>query len=204
MTIETSPPVPAGALRRLYSWVMRMAAGPHRWWVLGAVSFAESSFFPLPPDLFLIPMVLADRKNAFWLATWCTLASVLGGLLGYAIGALLMDTLGQWLINVYHLADKKEAFQQGFAEYGAWIILLKGLTPIPYKLVTIVSGMAGYSLPLFIILSIITRGLRFSIVAGLLYAFGEPMRHFIEKRLEWVMLAVFAAIVAGFVIIAFV
>jgi membrane protein YqaA with SNARE-associated domain len=204
MSTETSPPVPAGALRRLYAWVMRLAAGPHRWWVLGAVSFAESSFFPLPPDLFLIPMVLADRKNAFWLAAWCTLASVLGGLLGYAIGALLFETVGQWVVHFYGLQHGMDEFRHAYAEYGAWVILLKGLTPIPYKLVTIVSGIAGYSLPLFIVLSIITRGLRFSIVAGLLYAFGEPMRHFIEKRLEWVMLAVLAAIVAGFVIVALV
>ncbi len=204
MSTETDPPVPTGALRRLYAWVMRMAAGPYRWWVLGGVSFAESSFFPLPPDLFLIPMVLADRKNAFWLAAWCTLTSVLGGILGYAIGALLFETVGQWVVHLYGLQHGMEEFKQSYAEYGAWVILLKGLTPIPYKLVTIVSGIAGYSLPLFIILSIITRGARFGIVAGLLYAFGEPVRHFIEKRLEWIMLAVFAAIVVGFVIVAFV
>ena len=181
-----------------------MAAGKHRWWVLGGVSFAESSFFPLPPDLFLVPMVLADRKKAFLLAAWCTVTSVLGGLLGYAIGALLMDTIGQWLIEIYHLADKREMFEKEYAEYGAWVILLKGLTPIPYKLVTIVSGIAHYSLPMFIILSIITRGLRFFMVAGLLYYFGEPVRHFIEKRLEWVMLGALGLIIFGFVMVALV
>lgn len=199
-----TPPVPPGALRRLYNWTMRMAAGRHRWWVLGGVSFAESSFFPLPPDLFLVPMVLADRRKAFLLAAWCTLTSVLGGLLGYAIGAFLMDTIGQWVVHLYGLQHGVEEFKASYAEYGAWVILLKGLTPIPYKLVTIVSGIAAYSLPMFIILSVITRGARFFLVAGLIYAFGEPVRHFIEKRLEWVMLGVLAAIVLGFVIAAFV
>jgi membrane protein YqaA with SNARE-associated domain len=193
-----------GILRRLYNWVIGHAAGPHAWWVLAGVSFAESSFFPIPPDIMLVPMVLADRKRAFLLAGWCTLFSVLGGLLGYAIGALLYDSVGHWLIQFYGYGDKLGTFRSAYAKWGAWIILIKGMTPIPYKLVTIASGFAGYNLPLFVLLSAITRGARFSLEAGLLYWLGEPVRAFIEKWLEWVMVGVLLLIVAGFLIARYV
>lgn len=193
-----------GPMRTLYDWVMRHAAGPHAFWFLGAIAFAESSFFPIPPDVMLIPMALANRRRAFLLAGWCTVASVVGGMLGYAIGAWLYGTVGHWLINVYGYNDQIQNFRHLYREYGAWIILIKGMTPIPYKLVTIASGIAGYNFPLFVLLSIITRGARFSIVAGLIYWFGEPVREFIEKRLELVMLGLLAAIVAGFLIARYV
>ncbi len=189
-----------GPMRNMYDWVMRHAAGPHAFWFLGAIAFAESSFFPIPPDVMLVPMVLADRRRAFLLAGWCTLMSVVGGILGYAIGALLYDSVGHWLISVYGYGDKLQEFRQLYAQWGAWIILIKGLTPIPYKLVTIASGFAGYNFPLFVLLSAITRGARFAIVAALLYWFGEPVREFIEKRLELVMLGLLVVIVGGFVI----
>ena len=189
-----------GPVRNLYDWVMRHAAGPHAFWYLGAIAFAESSFFPIPPDVMLVPMALADRRRAFYLAGWCTLMSVTGGILGYIIGALLYDSVGQWLIAIYGYGDRLEEFRRLYAEYGAWIILIKGLTPIPYKLVTIASGFAGYNFAAFVVLSAITRGARFLIVAGLLYRFGEPVRGFIEKRLELVMLGLLAVIVAGFII----
>jgi membrane protein YqaA with SNARE-associated domain len=169
-----------------------------------AISFAESSFFPIPPDTLLIPMVLAQRQRAFTLALWCMAASVVGGIVGYGIGALLYDSVGKWIINLYGYGDRIEQFRETYAEWGAWIILLKGLTPIPYKLVTIASGFAGYNFGLFIILSLITRGLRFFIVAGLLYIYGEPIRDFIERRLGTVTLAMFAVIVSGFVIVRYV
>ncbi len=130
-------------------------------WILGAVSFAESSFFPIPPDVMLIPMALARPDRAFYLAAWCSITSVAGGILGYAIGALLYDSVGAWLISIYGYGDKVETFRAAYAEWGAWIILLKGLTPIPYKIVTITSGFAGYNLGLFILFSMITRGRAF-------------------------------------------
>jgi membrane protein YqaA with SNARE-associated domain len=191
-------------LRRLYSWMMRLAEGPHALLALIAVSFAESSFFPLPPDTLLIPMVLAQRQRALTLALWCTAASVVGGMFGYAIGSLLYDSVGKWIVNAYGYGQSVETFRETYAAWGAWIILLKGMTPIPYKLVTIASGFAGYNFGLFVLLSIVTRGLRFFLVAGLLYFYGEPIRGFIERRLEAVALATVAVIISGFVIVKYV
>lgn len=191
-------------LRRLYNWTMSFAERPNARWALAVVSFTESSFFPIPPDVLLIPMVLANRERAFRLAAICTAASVLGGILGYAIGALLYDTVGAWLINLYGYADRIEEFRQAYAEWGAWIILIKGLLPIPYKIVTIASGFAGYDFFWFIVLSAITRGARFFAVAGLLYYYGDPVRNFIEKRLELVTAVVAVIFVSGFVIARYV
>ncbi len=191
-------------LRNLYAWTMRLAEGPRALLALIVVSFAESSFFPLPPDTLLIPMVLAQRERAWRLALWCTAASVAGGVVGYAIGALLYDSLGKWIINLYGYGDRIETFRESYAAWGAWIILLKGLTPIPYKLVTIASGFAGYNFALFVVLSIVTRGLRFFLVAGLLYIYGEPIRDFIERRLRTVTFGMLAVIVSGFVIVRYV
>ncbi len=127
----------APMLRRIYDWCIDAADKPYALWILAAVSFAESSFFPVPPDIMLLPMSLAQPKRAWWFAAVCTIASVAGGVLGYAIGALLYDSLGHWLITLYGLTDKVETFRASYAEWGAVIILVKGLTPIPYKLVTI-------------------------------------------------------------------
>src|SRR6202040_879289 len=145
-------------LRRLYDWCINVAGQPHASWILGAVSFAESSFFPVPPDVMLIPMSLARPDKAWYYATLCTLASVAGGLLGYFIGAALYDSVGHWLIQLYGYGDKVEAFREAYATYGTWIILLKGVTPIPYKIVTITSGFAGYNIWLFIVFSFVARG----------------------------------------------
>ncbi len=191
-------------LRRLYSRTMRLAEGPNALFALIAVSFAESSFFPVPPDTLLVPMVLAQRERAFKLAAWCTAASVIGGMLGYAIGSVLYDTLGKWIIHLYGYGQSVETFRETYAAYGAWIILLKGMTPIPYKLVTIASGFAGYDFGLFVLLSVITRGIRFFVVAGLLAHYGEPIRGFLEKRLEAVALGTVAIIISGFVIVKYV
>src|SRR5262245_44398128 len=139
MTVEAAEP--RSLLRRLYDWCLAAAHKPHALWTMGAVSFAESSFFPVPPDVMLIPMALARPERAYVMATWCTVTSVAGGLLGYAIGALLYDSVGAWLISLYGYGDKVEAFREAYAEWGAWIILLKGLTPIPYKIVTITSEL---------------------------------------------------------------
>jgi membrane protein YqaA with SNARE-associated domain len=145
-------------LRRTYDWCIAAADKPYALWILAAVAFAESSFFPVPPDVMLLPMALARPQRAWLFATVCTIASVAGGVLGYAIGALLYDSVGQWLIHLYGLGDKVEAFRASYAHWGAWIIIGKGLTPIPYKLVTITSGFAGYDVWLFILCSIIARG----------------------------------------------
>jgi membrane protein YqaA with SNARE-associated domain len=187
-------------LRRTYDWCIAAADKPYALWILGAIAFAESSFFPVPPDIMLLPMALARPKRAWLFATLCTVASVAGGVLGYAIGALLYDSLGQWLIQLYGLGGKVEAFRESYAQWGAWIIIGKGLTPIPYKLVTITSGFAGYDIWLFILCSIIARGGRFFIVAILLNRYGDVIRREIEKRLGlWVALGA-AVVVLGFVI----
>jgi membrane protein YqaA with SNARE-associated domain len=154
---------------------------------MGSVSFVESSFFPVPPDVMLIPMSLARPDKAYSYATLCTWTSVLGGVLGYAIGALLYDSVGLWLIGLYGYGDKVEAFREAYNKWGALIILLKGLTPIPYKIVTITSGFSGYNLLLFVVLSIITRGARFFFLAFLLNRYGVRARAILEERLGfWV------------------
>lgn len=184
----------------MYDWCIAAADKPYALWLMGAVSFAESSFFPIPPDVMLIPMSLARPSKAWWYALVCTVTSVAGGVVGYLIGALLYDSVGQWVINLYGYGDKVEAFRVSYAEYGAWIILLKGLTPIPYKLVTITSGFANYNLFLFIVFSIIARGGRFFVVAIVLNRYGETIRHAIERHLGlWVVLGT-VVLVAGFVI----
>jgi membrane protein YqaA with SNARE-associated domain len=187
-------------LRKMYDWCIAAADKPYALWLMGAVSFAESSFFPIPPDVMLIPMSLARPQKAWLYALVCTVTSVAGGVVGYAIGALLYDSVGQWLINLYGYGDKVEAFRAGYAEYGAWIILLKGLTPIPYKLVTITSGFANYNLLAFVLLSVVARGGRFFFVAILLNRYGTWIREAIEKRLGlWVAIGA-GALVLGFVV----
>jgi len=195
MTAEAD--APPSLLRRMYDWCIEAAHKPHAMWTLGAISFAESSFFPIPPDVMLIPMSLARPARAYAMAAWCTAASVAGGLVGYAIGALLYDSVGAWLIKLYGYGDKVEAFRAAYAQWGAWIILLKGLTPIPFKIVTITSGFAGYNLALFVLFSVITRGARFFLLAFLLHRYGEQARTILEKRLGmWVSIGA-AILVAG-------
>ncbi len=188
-----------GLLRRLYDWCIDAAGKPHAAWMLGIISFVESSFFPIPPDVMLIPMSLARPDKAWFYATVCTVTSVAGGVLGYFIGSVLYDSVGLWLIQLYGYGDKVEAFREAYAHWGGWIILLKGLTPIPYKIVTIASGFAGYSLPMFIALSIVARGGRFFLLAFLLHRYGEQARAIIEERLGfWVTIGA-VVLVAGIV-----
>jgi membrane protein YqaA with SNARE-associated domain len=186
-------------LRRIYDWCIDAAHKPYALWIMAAVSFAESSFFPIPPDVMLIPMSLARPQRAWVYAGVCTIASVLGGVLGYAIGALLYDSVGHWLISFYQLGDKVETFRTSYAEWGAVIILLKGLTPIPYKLVTITSGFAGYDLFWFTVLSIVTRGARFFVLAALLGRFGPAIKAVLDRHLNAVLGGLAATIVLGFV-----
>jgi membrane protein YqaA with SNARE-associated domain len=188
-------------LRRLYDWCIAAADKPYAAWIMGAISFAESSIFPIPPDTMLIPMSLARPDKAYRFAFLCTWTSVLGGILGYTIGALLYDSIGQWLIHLYGYGDKVEAFRAAYAQYGAWIILLKGLTPIPYKIVTITSGFANYNIWMFIGLSIIARGGRFFIVAFLLNRYGAWARKIIEERLGFWVAVSAGILVLGFIIV---
>jgi membrane protein YqaA with SNARE-associated domain len=187
-------------LKRIYDWCIAAADKPYALWIMAAVSFAESSFFPNPPDVMLLPMSLARPKKAWFFASICTVASVAGGVVGYGIGALLYDSVGQWLMHIYNLTDKVETLRQSYAEWGSVIILVKGLTPIPYKLVTITSGFAGYNIWLFILCSIIARGGRFFVLAVLLNRYGDVIRAQLEKNLTlWVVLGAIV-LVAGFYI----
>lgn len=185
-------------IQRTYRGVLSLAASPRAAWWLAAVAFAESSFFPIPPDALLIPMALARPQRAWRLAAICTLASVAGGALGYYIGYALFAPLAQPLLRAYHYEAAFAHFQQTYAQWGLWVILVKGLTPIPYKIVTIASGAAHFDFALFMAASAVTRGLRFFLVAALIRRFGEPVREFIERRLTLVTSAVAAAIVGGF------
>jgi membrane protein YqaA with SNARE-associated domain len=185
-------------LKRMYDWCVQAADKPYALWILAAVAFAESSFFPIPPDIMLAPMSLAQPKRAWLFAAVCTAASVVGGVLGYAIGALLYDSIGHWLISLYGLGGKVEAFRASYAQWGALIILAKGLTPIPYKLVTITSGFAGYNIWLFVLFSIITRGGRFFLTAVVLNRYGDWIRARIERHLGLFVAILVAALVAGF------
>ena len=174
-------------LRRLYDWCIAAAEKPYASWLLGIVAFVESSFFPVPPDAMLIPMSLARPDKAWFYATLCTLTSVAGGVLGYFIGAVLYDSVGLWVMKLYGLTNEVETFRQAYAQWGSWIILIKGVTPIPYKLVTIASGFAGYSIVMFVLLSFVARGMRFFLVAFLLNRYGSQARAIIEERLGfWV------------------
>lgn len=187
-------------IRRLYEWILALSNKPSAPYVLGAVAFAESSFFPVPPDAMLVPMAVSRPDRVWRYALIATVSSVLGGLVGYAIGALLFDSLGQWLIALYGLQNSASTFQDSYAKYGHWVILLKGLTPIPYKLVTITSGFAHYSLFWFTLLSIVTRGARFFILAGLLGRYGIQIRGVLDRHLNAVAAISVAVTVLGFVL----
>ena len=188
--------------RPLYDWVIRLSAHPRALHVLALISFAESSFFPIPPDAMVIPMVLANRKKAMAIAAVCTVSSVVGGLAGYGIGYFLYETLGSWLIDLYGLQQGSQDFQAWYAKWGVWVILIKGLTPIPYKLVTIASGAAHFNLLAFTLASIATRGVRFFAIAALLSVYGEPVRAFIEKRLDTIAWIFLIAVVGGIVAVS--
>jgi membrane protein YqaA with SNARE-associated domain len=180
-----------------------MAESRHAPAALAGVSFAESSFFPVPPDVMLVPMAMAQPKRAWTFATICTIASVLGGLAGYAIGYWLYESVGQWIISLYGHASKIDDFRRLYQEHGHWIILIKGLTPIPYKIVTIASGLAAYDIVWFTVLSIITRGARFFIVAGLMNRFGVPVRNFVENNFGLVATVFLGFLIGGFVVVKY-
>jgi len=183
--------------RKLYDWVMGLARSRHAPASLAAVSFAESSFFPIPPDVMLAPMVLANRDKAFLYAAICTAASVLGGMLGYAIGVFL-EPVGMFILKVFGHPEGREEFQRWFDQWGLWVILIKGATPIPYKLVTITAGFARFDLFTFIWASVLTRGLRFFAVAAILKYLGPAMLAEFERRLNLYSVLLLALLIGGF------
>lgn len=186
-------------LRSLYDWVMRLSAHPHAVWALAMVSFAESSFFPIPPDVMLMPMTLARREAAWRFAAIATLASVVGGVAGYVIGLALFEAVGQPILSLYGAQGQFEAFAARYNEYGAWIVLFAGVTPFPYKVITIASGATGLNFWVFMLASIAARGVRFFIVCGLLYWFGPPIRAFIERWLGLLFTLFMILLIGGFV-----
>jgi membrane protein YqaA with SNARE-associated domain len=188
-------------LRRLYAWMMENAQGPHAWAALALFAFAEASFFPIPPDVMVLPMMLADRRRALLVGAWCALWSVIGGMLGYAIGALFWKTFGLWLIGILHIPlSEVDALRAKYAAH-AYLIAVQGITPIPYKLVTISAGLAGVPFAAFMFFSAITRSLRFVVLEGILvYVFGESARTFLERYMEAVLIGFLVLVVLGFLV----
>ncbi|WP_299814851.1 YqaA family protein [uncultured Jannaschia sp.] len=183
-------------IRKLYDWTLSWAAHPQAIWVLAVVSFIESSVFPIPPDVLLIPMVLAAPHRAWIIAGVCTVASVAGALLGYAIGYFAWESLGEPILSALGKGDNFEPFRLRYNEWGAWAVLIAGITPFPFKVITILSGATGLSIPVFVVSSIVARGLRFFLVAALLWRFGPPVRDFIERRLGLVF-TLFCVLLVG-------
>lgn len=190
-------------IRGLYNWTMGLAGHRHAMWALFVVAFVESSVFPIPPDVLMIPMILARRDRAFMIAAVATLGSVLGALLGYWIGAALMDSVGQWVLTAYGKQHYFDDLALRFNAYGAWAVLFAGVTPFPFKVITIFSGAVSLPLPVFVGASIVARALRFFIVAGLLWRFGPPIRDFIERRLGLVFTIFMVCLIGGFVAVRY-
>lgn len=188
-------------MRHLYDWTINLASGPKAVWALCAIAFIESSFFPIPPDLLLIPLILARRTAAFRIAALTTISSVLGGAFGYAIGYFLYQSVGIPVLDFYHYTEQFERFCASYNEYGAWIVFGAGLTPFPYKIVTIASGVTHLNFIIFMLASVIARGARFYFVAWLLWKYGEPMKKWIEKNLGWLSVAFFILLIGSFFLI---
>ncbi|MGV6803436.1 MAG: YqaA family protein [Ruegeria sp.] len=191
-------------LQSLYDRTIRLADHPHALWALAFVAFIESSVFPIPPDVLMIPMILARPSRAWLIATVALVFSVLGGLLGYAIGAFFYESLGQPILEAMGKGHAMEEFNQRFNDFGFWAVLTAGVTPFPYKVITIMSGWTGMPLGTFIATSILARALRFYIVAGLLWGFGEPIRDFIEKRLGLMFTLFIILLIGGFLVVKYI
>ncbi|MEZ5911969.1 MAG: YqaA family protein [Paracoccaceae bacterium] len=190
-------------IRGLYDWTLSLAQSRHALWALAAVAFVESSVFPIPPDILMIPMIIATPRRAWLIAFVALVASVLGGLLGYVIGAYLFDSVGQPVLEFYGKTAHFETFRQTYNDWGAWAVLIAGITPFPYKVITILSGATGLSLPVFIVASIAARGFRFFLVAALLWKYGAPIRDFIERRLGLMFTIALALLLGGFVVVKY-
>jgi membrane protein YqaA with SNARE-associated domain len=189
-------------IKRLYDWTMSWADHPRALWVLAFVSFIESSVFPIPPDVLMIPMILAAPRRAWLIAGVALIFSVLGGLLGYLIGTIAFETIGQPILAALGKTDAMQAFNTRFNDFGFWAVLTAGITPFPFKVITIMSGVSGLPLSTFIVTSFVARGLRFFLVAALLWKFGIPVRAFIERRLGWMFLLFLVILFGGFFIVS--
>ncbi len=190
-------------LKRTYNWTLEKAQHKNAKWYLSLISFAESSFFPIPPDILLIPMALASKAKAIFYAFICTFFSVLGGILGYAIGYFFFNSVGIYIVEFYHLKNSFSVFEDYYKEFGILIVLGAGITPFPYKFITISSGVFGLNIFLFIIVSIIGRGLRFYLIAILLYFFGEKIKLIIDKYFNILTIVFFILLVGSVFIIRF-
>ncbi|MDP2696556.1 YqaA family protein [Thalassospira sp.] len=190
-------------LRSLYDWTLRLAAHRHAAPALFIVAFIESSVFPIPPDVLLIPMVLAARDKAWRYALICMIGSVLGGMAGYGIGFFLFESIGKPVLELYGYAAKFGDFATYYNEWGAWAVFIAGVTPFPYKVITILSGVTALDVGVFTIASVLARGLRFFVVAGLIWKFGPPVQEFIERRLGLVFTVFIVALVGGFIALKF-
>ena len=200
MSTVDKPEVKPRGLRAVYAWMLDNARGPHAWAAVAAFAFAEASFFPIPADVMVLPMMLADRRRVFRLGVWVAFWSVAGGMLGYAIGAVFWQTAGLWLIHALHVPlGQIEALRLKYTHH-AFLIMVQGATPIPYKLVTIASGLAGVSFPLFMLYSTITRSIRYVVIEGLLvHFFGERAQALLERYLEIALIAFLVVLILGFV-----
>ena len=190
-------------MKRMYDWIMGLAASDRAPSALFWVSFVESSFFPIPPDVMLIPMVIAQRLKAWWYATIATIGSIIGGAFGYAIGYFAFESVGKPILEFYGKAESFGEFTQWFNEWGVWILIAQGWTPFPYKVLTITAGVTHMPFVEFMLASLVARAMRFYLVAGLLYFFGEPIRDFIEKRLTLVTSVFVVLLVGGFVAVRY-
>ena len=188
-------------VRSIYDAIINLSASKHALFWLAVISFIESSFFPIPPDIMLIPMILATPKQAWKIAGVCTLASVVGAYLGYVIGFYFFQLIAEPLLNFYGYLDKFNKFKDLYTEYGAWIVFGAGITPFPYKIITIASGVVHLNLAVFTVASILARGLRFFLIAWLLKTYGEKMKIFIEKNLGWLSILFLILLIGGFALI---
>ena len=188
-------------IRGLYNWTMQLGQSRYALWALALIAFLESSAFPIPPDALIIPMIIALPQRAFLIAAVATVFSVLGGVFGYYIGAVLFDTIGQPLLDFYGKAEQFEHFSDTYNEYGAWAVLVAGITPFPYKVITILSGSTNLDFGVFMLSSVLARAFRFFVIAALLWKFGVPIRNFIEKRLGLVFTVALGLLLGGFVLV---
>ncbi len=190
-------------VKMIYDWMLAISASPNALWFLALISFAESSFFPIPPDIMLIPMVLATPSKAMRIAGIATISSVLGGYFGYSIGVFFFDLIAKPILSFYGYMQQFDVFKDYYHQWGAWIVFGAGITPFPYKVITIASGVVRLDLITFTIASVIARGMRFYLVAWLLMKYGSPMKNFIEKNLGILSVLFLILLIGGFALIKY-
>tara|TARA_B100000073_G_C23548647_1_gene499168 strand:- start:65 stop:649 length:585 start_codon:yes stop_codon:yes gene_type:complete len=189
--------------RNLYDWTLRQSSKKFAPWFLAFISFVESSFFPIPPDIILIPMIIAKRTKAFIYASICTISSVIGGLFGYLIGFIFFNSIGIILVNFYGMSEYIENLKEYYNNYGVWFVLVAGFTPVPFKIITIASGLFQLNLFIFILCSFVARGLRFYLISGLLYLYGEAIKYFIEKYFNYLTIIFFIVFLGGILLLKY-